>query len=87
MLQPAPMTTSTPTPLARALSWPYARRSLIVALIVGTLLNAINQGDIFVSGGLVNWFKVALTYCVPFMVATYGAWSALRSMAATGGPR
>ena len=75
------MTTLAPTPLGRALSWPYARRSLIMALIVGTLLNAINQGDVFVNGGLVNWFKVALTYCVPFLVATYGAWSALRSIA------
>ncbi len=76
------MTTDTaPSPLGRALSWPYARRSLIVAAVVGTLLNTINQGDIFVTGGLVNWFKVALTYCVPFLVATYGAWSALRSMA------
>lgn len=75
------MTPPAPTPLARALSWPYARRSLIVALVVGTLLNAINQGDVFVNGGLVNWFKVCLTYCVPFLVATYGAWSALRSVA------
>ena len=81
MLQPGPMTTS-PSPLGRALSWPYARRSLIVAAVVGTLLNAINQGDAFVSGGKVSWLKVALTYCVPFLVATYGAWSALRSLEA-----
>jgi methyl-accepting chemotaxis protein len=83
MLQPAAMTTdAAPSPLSRALSWPYARRSLIVALIVGTLLNAINQGDAFVNGGRVNWLKVALTHCVPFLVATYGAWSALRSIEA-----
>jgi hypothetical protein len=70
-----------PSPLSRALSWPYARRSLIVAVVVGTLLNAINQGDAILAGGVVNWFKVCLTYCVPFLVATYGAWSALRSIA------
>ena len=85
MLQPPPMTTTAPTPLGRALSWPYARRSLIVAALVGTLLNAINQGDAFVGGGKVSWFKICLTYCVPFLVATYGAWSALRSL--SGGSR
>jgi len=75
------MTDNSPTPLARALSWPYARRSLIVAVVVGTLLNTINQGDAVVNGGVVNWLKIGLTYCVPFLVATYGAWSALRSIA------
>ena len=49
------------------------RRSLQVALIVGTLLNLVNQGDVLFHGGHVNFFKVALTYCVPFVVATYGA--------------
>jgi hypothetical protein len=49
------------------------RRSLQVALIVGTLLNLVNQGDVLFHGGHVSFFKVALTYCVPFVVATYGA--------------
>lgn len=87
MLQLPSMTATAPAPLARALSWPYARRSLTVALVVGTLLNAINQGDAILNGGHVNWFKIALTYCVPFLVATYGAWSALRAIAAAGGSR
>lgn len=77
------MANAAPTPLARALSWPYVRRSLTVAVLVGTLLNAINQGDAIVGGGKLNWLKLALTYCVPFLVATYGAWSALRSVEAT----
>ena len=52
------------------------RRSLILAAIVGTLLNVINQGDALVAGAhLVTW-KIALTYCVPYCVATYGAVSA-----------
>jgi hypothetical protein len=79
MLQQPPMTQPVSTPLALALSWPCARRSLIVAVAVGTVLNAINQGDAFLDGGRVSWLKVALTYCVPFLVATYGAWSALRA--------
>lgn len=48
------------------------RRSLGVAVVVGTILNLINQGDHLLGGGTVNWFKVALTYVVPYCVATYG---------------
>lgn len=49
------------------------RRSLCVALIVGTILNLINQGDALFGHGAVNWAKIMLTYSVPFCVATYGA--------------
>jgi hypothetical protein len=49
------------------------RRSLTVALVVGTILNVINQGDALFGSADVNWFKIALTYCVPYLVATYGA--------------
>lgn len=49
------------------------RRSLVTALIVGTILNLINQGDALVTGGHVVIAKLLLTYCVPFCVATYGA--------------
>lgn len=56
---------------------PILTRSLIVTLVVGTLLNLINQGDRLYSGEPLDWGKLALTYCVPFLVASYGAWSAL----------
>jgi hypothetical protein len=49
------------------------RRSLAVALVVGTVLNLINQGDVLFSAGRIDWLKVFLTYCVPYLVATYGA--------------
>lgn len=49
------------------------RRSFIVALIVGTVLNLINQGDALLSGTKLNLIKLLLTYSVPFCVATYGA--------------
>jgi hypothetical protein len=49
------------------------RRSLMVAAIVGTILNLINQGDILLNGGTINVAKVLLTYAVPYCVATYGA--------------
>lgn len=49
------------------------RRSFIVALIVGTILNLINQGDVLLGGGHINLTKLFLTYAVPYGVATYGA--------------
>jgi len=54
------------------------RRSLAVALIVGTALNAINQGDALASGERIILWKLLLTYFVPFAVASYGSYAALR---------
>jgi hypothetical protein len=48
-------------------------RSLVVAGVVGTLLNLINQGDALLAGAALDWTKIALTYVVPYCVATYGA--------------
>lgn len=52
------------------------RRSFYVALIVGTILNVINQGDAIFGTESINWLKVLLTYFVPYAVCTYGAVSA-----------
>ena len=49
------------------------KRSLVVALIVGTILNLINQGDALVAGARPNILKLVLTFAVPYAVATYGA--------------
>jgi hypothetical protein len=49
------------------------RRSFLVALIVGTILNLINQGDTLFGGGRLNVTKLILTFVVPYCVATYGA--------------
>ena len=53
------------------------KRSLSVALVVGTVLTFLNQGDIIFAGDWKSalYWKVPLTYCVPFCVATYGALS------------
>lgn len=48
------------------------RRSLRIALIVGSILNLINQGDVLLGVAPVNWWKIALTYAVPYLVSTYG---------------
>ena len=49
------------------------QRSLVVAVIVGTILNLINQGDALVAGARLNLTKLILTFVVPYAVATYGA--------------
>ena len=49
------------------------RRSLFVALIVGTILNLINQGEMLSDMSSLNLWKCALTYAVPYLVATYGS--------------
>jgi len=46
-----------------------------VALFVGSILALINYGDrIFLRGDMraLDWVKLAVTYCVPYCVATYG---------------
>lgn len=54
---------------------PMLRRSLLIALVVGTLLLAINQGDVLLRAEWPRalWWKAPLTYLVPFIVATWGA--------------
>jgi hypothetical protein len=51
------------------------RRSAAVAVVIGSVLTAINQGDALLAGqwsATLAW-KVPLTYLVPFAVATWGA--------------
>ena len=65
--------------LRRAFSWLIARRSLATMLVVGTILNIINQGDTLLWSAAISGWKLLLTYCVPFCVATFGAYSAYRA--------
>jgi len=55
------------------------RRSLAVAALIGTLLNVINQGPEMFSGHWPIWWKLILTYFVPFAVASYGSYAAFRT--------
>jgi hypothetical protein len=57
------------------------KRSFTVALIVGTILNLINQGDAVLGAANLNVTKLLLTYVVPYCVATYGAVSYRLNMA------
>ena len=56
-----------------AMSDGIPRRSFFVALVVGTILNLINQGDALLGPAQTNWIKIGLTYLVPYAVSTYGA--------------
>ena len=49
------------------------KRAAIIAAIVGTVLNCIAQLDLVLAGQTPVWWKIVLTYCVPYCVATYGA--------------
>jgi hypothetical protein len=46
-----------------------------IAVIVGTLLVIINYGDRIFLGSMHSndWFKVFLTYMVPFFVSSYSS--------------
>jgi hypothetical protein len=59
---------------------PHLRRTVLTALIVGTILFAINQLDVVVGGQAdwATWLKVGVTYCVPFAVANTGILIATR---------
>ncbi|MEE8295770.1 MAG: nitrate/nitrite transporter NrtS [Sphingomonadales bacterium] len=48
-------------------------RALRIAVIVGTILAAINHGDVFLSGGEIIWWKIILSYFVPYGVSTYSS--------------
>jgi hypothetical protein len=59
---------------------PVRDRALRVALVVGTVLFAINQLDVVLRGEVTVLLaaKTALTYLVPYGVATYSAVGASR---------
>ena len=65
--------------LRRTFAWSSVRRSLFVALLVGTALNFINQGPEMLSGQWPVLWKVILTYLVPFLVASYGSYAAFKA--------
>ena len=49
------------------------KKAFITACIVGTILIAINHGDLVMAGTVPPVAKVALTYLVPYCVTTWGA--------------
>jgi hypothetical protein len=62
---------------------PHLRRTAAIALVVGTILFAINQLDVVVQGNATTivWVKAAATYVVPFCVSNAGVLVATRRRA------
>jgi len=64
--------------------WSAIRRSMIIAVGVGSVILLLNQGHLLFAGTLTPsmWVKILVTPCVPFCVSLYGAyvayWNALK---------
>lgn len=52
----------------------FALNSLKISLVVGTLLNVINQGPALWGGANLSWIHLGLNFLVPFSVAYFSAW-------------
>jgi hypothetical protein len=57
------------------------KNALILAIIVGTILNAINSYDVILDGNLSSRtiLKIILTYITPFCVSLYSSNKATKS--------
>ncbi|MCI0363514.1 MAG: nitrate/nitrite transporter NrtS [Phycisphaerales bacterium] len=79
--------------LALATAPSTVRRALGYAVVVGTVLLAINHGDAIVNGELTTQriIRMSLTALVPYLVSTFSSVGAMRACtahvnAATGAP-
>jgi hypothetical protein len=61
----------------------HLRRTIKIALVVGTILTLINQLDIILKGNAdtLTWVKCGLNYCVPFIVSNLGLLAGKRAEA------
>ncbi|MGH7214346.1 MAG: nitrate/nitrite transporter NrtS [Tepidisphaeraceae bacterium] len=59
-------------------SRPALTRCVPTALVVGTLLSAINQGTVILDGDatVATWVRVVFNYLIPFAVSNIGFVSA-----------
>jgi len=56
------------------------KRALMVSIVVGTILVAVNQGDLLISGKIPPLWKIILTYLVPYSVSSYSTAASLLDM-------
>ncbi len=52
----------------------YLRRTIVIALVVGTVLTSVNQLDVIARGDATTatWAKCVANYLVPFIVSNLG---------------
>jgi hypothetical protein len=81
-MQPAPQWSTWREALGVMLYRPHLRKTVRVALLVGTILFLINQFVVVLRAnwrpGASVWIRSALTYLVPFGVSNYGILVATR---------
>jgi hypothetical protein len=72
--------------LARSRS--VVRRAICIALVVGSVLAAINHGDAILYGSLTatQVWKIGMTYLVPYTVSTLSSVGAIRHAARKPNP-
>ena len=61
------------------------KKGLLISMVVGTLLNLINQGNLLLTNQLleVSLFKLSLTYLTPFVVSVYSTATAILKQEST----
>jgi len=61
----------------------HLRRTIRIALVVGTILTLINQLDVILKGDAtaITALKAVLNYCVPFIVSNLGLLAGKRAEA------
>lgn len=66
---------------------PLVLRAIKVALVVGTCLTMINQGNLLLCGIVEHdmYWKVPLTFCVPFCVSLYSSIASTARSRRSGG--
>ena len=63
--------------MAAILSNPVAlKRAFFICLVIGSLLNLINQWSAFFGDSQYQWLPGMLTFCVPFCVSLFTSWLA-----------
>ena len=72
--------------LALAFQRSVRERAIKVAIVVGTILGAINHWHAVITGEFTPaiWTQIALTYVVPYCVSTYASVQAIRHLAMRG---
>jgi len=56
-----------------AMSRHIVSSALKITLVVGTVLNLVNQSGIMLHGADISWFHLILNYLVPYCVASFSA--------------
>ncbi|AUM01523.1 hypothetical protein B4966_08590 [Rhodocyclaceae bacterium] len=65
--------TQSPSLLRLACERPIVLAALKVALVVGTVLNLVNQGAALFAGEALNIPQLLMNYIVPYCVSSYSA--------------